>query len=167
GVADIAAAVSGAAVFVGSSLHGAITALAYGRPFVVCNLAGESKLDGFADLTGLERRLVRHPGALGTAIEAALTVAPPAALLPGLRRRVDDHFDRIAVLAETSAARRRAGEKPRPWPLERLDREAVASYTLARSRLAGVSGPGTGRETGLGTTKCTRTENRMSQPSAG
>ena len=103
GVEDLAAAVAGAGVFVGSSLHGAITALVYGRPFVLMNLAAESKLDGFADLTGLEACVAHDVAALPAVLDHAVAGPAGGALLPGLQRRIDDHFDRIADLA----ARRR------------------------------------------------------------
>ncbi len=112
GVEDMAAAIAGGAAFVGSSLHGAITALVYGRPFVLLNLAGESKLDGFADLTGLSDRIVHDLDSLAPALEAALSRPAPAGLLPDLQRRIDAHFDRIAEIAAASVASRSA---PRRW----------------------------------------------------
>jgi hypothetical protein len=107
GIDDLAAAIAGGWVFVGSSLHGAITALVYGRPFVLLNLAGESKLDGFGDLTGLEDRVVHDVDALGPALERAVTTPAPPGLLPDLQRRIDDHFDRIAEIALAAASSRR------------------------------------------------------------
>jgi hypothetical protein len=106
GVEDMAAAIAGGTAFVGSSLHGAITALVYGRPFVLLNLADESKLDGFADLTGLEDRVVHDLESLAPALEAALSRPAPGGLLPDLQRRIDAHFDRIAEIAVSAAAAR-------------------------------------------------------------
>ena len=106
GIGDLAAAIAGGLVFVGSSLHGAITALVYGRPFVLLNLAGESKLDGFGDLTGLGDRVVHDVDALGPALERAVTTPPPPGLLTELQGRIDDHFDRIAEIALAAASRR-------------------------------------------------------------
>ncbi len=105
-VDDLAAAIAGGGAFLGSSLHGAITALVYGRPFVLLNLAGESKLDGFGDLTGLEDRVVHDIDVLGAALDRALAEPVPAGLLPDLQRRIDDHFDRIAAIAAGAASRR-------------------------------------------------------------
>jgi hypothetical protein len=102
-VDDLAAAIAGGGVFVGSSLHGAITALVHGRPFVLLNLAGESKLDGFGNLTGLCDRVVHELDALGAALDHALTRPVPAGLLPELQRRIDEHFDRIAAVASGAA----------------------------------------------------------------
>jgi hypothetical protein len=106
GIEDLAAAIAGGALFVGSSLHGAITALVHGRPFVLLNLAGESKLDGFGDLTGLEDRVVHDIDALGSALDRAVTTPAPPGLLADLQRRIDAHFDRIAELALAAASAR-------------------------------------------------------------
>jgi polysaccharide pyruvyl transferase WcaK-like protein len=95
---DMAAAVFGADVFVGSSLHGAITALAYGRPFVLLNLYGEAKLDGFADLTGLGGRVVHRADEITAALDAAVNDPAPDGLLESLQQRIDRHFDRLVEL---------------------------------------------------------------------
>ncbi|MDQ3945887.1 MAG: polysaccharide pyruvyl transferase family protein [Actinomycetota bacterium] len=106
GIDDLAAAIAGGFVFVGSSLHGAITALVYGRPFVLLNLAGESKLDGFGDLTGLGDLVVHDVDALAPALERAVTTPAPPGLLPDLQRRIDHHFDRIAEIALAAGSSR-------------------------------------------------------------
>jgi hypothetical protein len=98
-VEDLAAVIAGGGVFVGSSLHGAITALAYGRPFVLLNLYGEAKLDGFRDLTGLAGRVVHRADEIPAALDEALADPAPAGLLDSLQRRLDGHFDRLAELA--------------------------------------------------------------------
>jgi polysaccharide pyruvyl transferase WcaK-like protein len=103
-VEDIAAAIAGAGVFVGSSLHGAITALAYGRPFVLLNLYGEAKLDGFGDITGLGARVVHRAEEIPAAIEAAMADPAPASVLDSLQLRLDRHFDRLVELASAKVA---------------------------------------------------------------
>ncbi|MGH9035981.1 MAG: polysaccharide pyruvyl transferase family protein [Acidimicrobiia bacterium] len=122
GIDDLAAAIAGGVVFVGSSLHGAITALVYGRPFVLLNLAGEPKLDGFGDLTGLGDRVIHDIDALAPALDRALAEPVPADLLPGLQRRIDEHFDRIAAIAAGAASSRRRIVRrfPRRHRLRRL-----------------------------------------------
>ncbi|MGH9023415.1 MAG: polysaccharide pyruvyl transferase family protein [Acidimicrobiia bacterium] len=115
-VEDIAAAIAGAWAFVGSSLHGAITALVYGRPFVLLNLAGEAKLDGFADLTGLQGRVLQHLDHLdhlAPRLDEAVAHPVVDGLLERLQERVDTHFDRLAEVA-TVAARRRVSIQTRP-----------------------------------------------------
>jgi polysaccharide pyruvyl transferase WcaK-like protein len=103
-VEDLAAAIAGAGVFVGSSLHGAITALAYGRPFVLLNLYGEAKLDGFGDLTGLATSVVHRAEEIPAALEAAVADPVPASVLDSLQRRLDRHFDRLVELASARVA---------------------------------------------------------------
>lgn len=134
GVEDLAAAIGGGFAFAGSSLHGAITAMVYGRPFVLLNLAGESKLEGFGDLTGLGDRIARIPTDIAEALDRALaTAGDGAGLLAVLQRRIDAHFDRVADLAAraaagTAGAARRSGD-----PAEmsrRLDRDAIAALLL-------------------------------------
>ncbi|HLJ08550.1 MAG TPA: polysaccharide pyruvyl transferase family protein [Acidimicrobiia bacterium] len=111
-VEDIAAAVAGGELFLGSSLHGAITALVYGRPFVLLHLFGDAKLDGFGDLTGLERLVVHHPGDIPKGMRSAAEPVP-VGLMPSLQARIDVHFDRLADLAaERAAARADGGLSP-------------------------------------------------------
>ena len=105
-VEDLAAVIAGGGVFVGSSLHGAITALAYGRPFVLLNLYGEAKLDGFGDLTGLSGRVVHRADDIPGAIDRAVAEPAPAGLLDALRQRLDRHFDRLAEMAAPGRAER-------------------------------------------------------------
>ncbi|HEX7165818.1 MAG TPA: polysaccharide pyruvyl transferase family protein [Acidimicrobiales bacterium] len=103
-VEQLAAALSGAAAFVGSSLHGAITAHAYGRPFVLVNAAGEAKLDGFAAVVGARARVVDDPALVPGALDRALTFAEQQ-LRPvhTLATEIDAHFDRMAELAAAAA----------------------------------------------------------------
>jgi polysaccharide pyruvyl transferase WcaK-like protein len=127
-VEDLAAAIAGAEVFLGSSLHGAITALAYGRPFVLLNLMGEAKLDGFGDLTGLDRCVVHAAGEIVAALDRALAAPVSPELLGTLQVRIDRHFDRLAELASERAAAR-----PEVTPDPTLDADAVADH-LGRLR---------------------------------
>ncbi|HYH50471.1 MAG TPA: polysaccharide pyruvyl transferase family protein, partial [Acidimicrobiia bacterium] len=105
-VEDLAAAITAGDLFVGSSLHGAITALVHGRPFVLLKLFDEAKLDGFGDVTGLGRRVVDAARDIPEALDAAMAGggADPA-LLAGLQARIDAHFDRLADMARRQAAR--------------------------------------------------------------
>jgi hypothetical protein len=106
-VEDLAAAIAAGDLFLGSSLHGAITALVYGRPFVLLKLFDEAKLDGFGDLTGLGRYVLHSAGQIPAAIDAALAGgAVDRALLASLQGRIDAHFDRLAGMAGRQAAAR-------------------------------------------------------------
>jgi polysaccharide pyruvyl transferase WcaK-like protein len=104
-VEDLAAAIAGGDLFLGSSLHGAITALVYGRPFVLLNLFDDAKLDGFGDLTGLGRYVVHMGAGIPAAVDAAVTSnAVGPALLATLQGRIDTHFDRLAEMAHRQAS---------------------------------------------------------------
>jgi hypothetical protein len=136
-VEDLAAALAGAGLFLGSSLHGAITAVVYGRPFVLLNLFGDNKLDGFGDLTGLDRFVVQAESEIGKALDAAAGADPwPPARLRSLQARIDVHFDRLAELAAERAAARPA---VRPDPS--LDAYAVSDHLARLRREAAASAP--------------------------
>lgn len=105
-VEDLAAAIAGGDLFVGSSLHGTITALVFGRPFVLLKLFDDAKLDGFGDVTGLGRYVVHSAGEIPAALDAAMAnnaVSP--ALLASLQGRIDAHFDRLAGMARQASTR--------------------------------------------------------------
>lgn len=104
-VEDLAAAIAGGDLFLGSSLHGAITALVYGRPFVLLKLFDEPKLDGFGDVTGLSRFVLHSSDAIPAALDAAMAgnAATPA-LLASLQGRIDAHFDRLAGMARQATS---------------------------------------------------------------
>jgi polysaccharide pyruvyl transferase WcaK-like protein len=110
-VEDLAAVIAAGDLFAGSSLHGAITALVYGRPFVLLKLFDEPKLAGFGDVTGLGRFVIESAGAIAPAIDAAVagTAATPA-LLAALQARIDAHFDRLAGIVRRQSAQR--GSEP-------------------------------------------------------
>ncbi|HEV7861374.1 MAG TPA: polysaccharide pyruvyl transferase family protein [Acidimicrobiia bacterium] len=127
-VEDLAAAIAGGDAFLGSSLHGAITALAYGRPFVLLNLIDDAKLDGFGDLTGLDRGVVHAAAEIPGALDGAMAGLAPPGLLGALQNRIDRHFDRLAELALERAAAR-----PDVVPDLSLDAYAVADH-LGRLR---------------------------------
>lgn len=113
---DVAAALANACAFAGDSLHGSLTALSYGVPFVVVNLAGDSKLDGFARLAGQEDVLIHTTAELPEALRHAFAPGRPAALRSVLDRLLPSIaacFDRLAGLAERSwIARTERGERP-------------------------------------------------------
>jgi hypothetical protein len=109
----VAAAVAGADCFVGVSLHGAITAFAYGRPFASLDPFGQAKLRGFAELIGWPQARSSDPAeAVRRAGRRAAGAEVAPATLPTLQARIDAHFDRVADLAAAHAGRRLA---PLAW----------------------------------------------------
>jgi polysaccharide pyruvyl transferase WcaK-like protein len=102
----VAAAVAGADCFLGVSLHGAITAFAYGRPFASLDPFGQSKLAGFAELIGWpQARTADIVEAVRRAARRAAGDDAGPASLPTLQARIDAHFDRVAELTEAHAGR--------------------------------------------------------------
>ncbi|HWN44767.1 MAG TPA: polysaccharide pyruvyl transferase family protein, partial [Thermoanaerobaculia bacterium] len=113
---DVAAALAHARAYAGLSLHGVITAVAFGVPAVILNLAGYSKLDGFARMAKQEDLLVTRADLLPDALRRAF--APQradavSAVRSRLAARVETHFDALAGLAERAwEARAKRGTRP-------------------------------------------------------
>lgn len=99
---EVAAAIAGATVYLGVSLHGAITAVTYRRPTVTYDPFHQAKLAGFVELAGIPDSRTSDP------VEAARLVAQAAAgeatttRIDPLQGQVDAHFDRVAELIERS-----------------------------------------------------------------
>jgi len=107
----VAAAIAGADCFLGVSLHGAITAHAYGRPHVTFDPFGHPKLEGFADLVGTRGWIAHDPESAAAAVARRLAAGP---VVPdrAVEARIDAHFDRVAELCE---ARRSVPLDPLTW----------------------------------------------------
>ena len=135
----VAAAIAGADCFLGVSLHGAITARAYGRPHVNFDPFSQAKLAGFLELVG-------DPGARATdaveavaAVQARLGTGGPdgdVSRMADLEARIDAHFDRVAELA-----RRQADARP-VEPVTWADSPATLHLTLRRPPRPVVPGGG-------------------------
>jgi hypothetical protein len=102
---DVAAALSAAGGFAGTSQAGCLTALAYGTPWVTLAVGGPSPAG---------RLVVRQAGELGDAIASAVKAAPD----DGIRRRiesdVDAWLDGIATAAGDAARSRHPHGPPDP-----------------------------------------------------
>jgi len=107
GVADLVAVLAHADAVVGSSLHAAVTALAYRRPFVVLNLGRESKLDGFGRQTGFDKHVVDDVADLAGVLDAVRTQPPAEDRVAALQAAVDAHFDDLAERIRSSHRRNR------------------------------------------------------------
>lgn len=110
GAADVAATIAGAEGFVGVSLHGTVTAFAYGRPAVILGWGGESKLRGLAETIEAPETWVEEPDEIPVAFEKAAG-RDPGAIMERLVDRVDRHFDRIAEVARGLPARTGEGHE--------------------------------------------------------
>jgi polysaccharide pyruvyl transferase WcaK-like protein len=134
-LADVAAVLASAGLFVGSSLHGAITSLVHGRPFVVVNLGDESKLRGFVRSCGLQHRMVEDVADIEPVATAALGEPPLRELVTHLQSAVDAHFDAVASTIVEAMERRPPTERvPAPADLERS--ALLAHVDTLRSELA-------------------------------
>jgi hypothetical protein len=130
----VAAAIAGADCFVGVSLHGAITARAYGRPHVTFDPFEQAKLSGFADLLSGFADLVDAQGSRVTDAAAAAGIVRTrlregAAATPGteaIDARIDAHFDRVAELV------RRRFESTATEPMTWADTPTPLHLTLRR-----------------------------------
>lgn len=115
GLASIVAAIAGSVGFVGSSLHGAITAFSFGRPLVLLSGADAGKLRGFTETIGRDEIAVVTPAGIGEAYERARRSPSGGVSLPELQARLDLHFDRLVDVILRSSDRRRP---PSPRMLE-------------------------------------------------
>jgi hypothetical protein len=103
---EIAAAIAGSALYIGASLHGYVTAAAYGMPGILVAQPSYRKFQGFLDHTGRHEDLAKDwPEAFGKARTATATPLPdsvPAAL--------DRHWECMAE-ALASPQRKRAARQ--------------------------------------------------------
>ncbi|MCU1463363.1 MAG: hypothetical protein JWO37_3438 [Acidimicrobiales bacterium] len=113
GIEDVAAAIAAAEMFVGISFHGNVTAAAYDRPHVILNLNCQSKLAGLADAVERPACLVDDVADLTDAMRRTMDRPPRSDVMPRLQAGIDKHFDRVAAIADASAAARRDLHRPR------------------------------------------------------
>jgi polysaccharide pyruvyl transferase WcaK-like protein len=99
---EVAATIAGADCYLGVSLHGAITAVAYGRPTVTYDPFGQAKLAGFVDLAGVPESRTDDPVEAARLAARYATGGAPATRRDDLQRTLDGWFDRIAELVERS-----------------------------------------------------------------
>jgi hypothetical protein len=113
GLADVVTAVAHADLFIGSSLHGNVTAFVHDTPHVVLDLTGQSKLRSLTETLEATQNAITDVDDLFAAASNALAAPRPPALLAALQQRVDDHFTRLAdeiVLGVEGRRDRRADE---------------------------------------------------------
>lgn len=91
---EVAAVIAHAKAFIGTSLHGAITAFAYGVPFLTYSCANLSKLEGFLDLTASRERLCMSMEEIVKKI-SLLSEIPNRESYAKVTLSIDNHFDHI------------------------------------------------------------------------
>ena len=101
---EMIALISGAKVFVGTSLHGNLTAASYGVPFVGVDMYSSfvSKMDGIFSMIGCEEYLIPDETALAAALYARLDDhskdAEIAEKVRHCQSELDLHFERMAEI---------------------------------------------------------------------
>lgn len=99
---EILSVIAGARAFVGTSLHGNLTAASYGVPFVGIDMYPSfvSKMDGIFEMIGCEEYLVPSEKAVEAALDARLADEEKGALvltrIASLQVTLDEHFARLA-----------------------------------------------------------------------
>ena len=106
-VEDVVAAIAHSRGFIGSSLHGSITAFVFDVPFSIINLSGYTKLAAFAEMAGAEAVLVSSPTDLSPSLARILAGEKARSDIRPLVGRIDAHFDHLTDLAMTAARVRR------------------------------------------------------------
>jgi hypothetical protein len=115
GLREIAGLLAHGVGYAGSSLHGMITALSYGRPAMVVARRRMVKFAGFLDHVGMSGRLVETwRDAAATAESLLRPLDPPAmAAIARAQSRIAVHWERLRALLSgagtTSAAQARTG----------------------------------------------------------
>jgi Polysaccharide pyruvyl transferase len=109
---SIAATIAGADCFLGVSLHGAITARAYGRPHVTLDPFRQAKLSGLVDLLASHGSRAVDPVEAVQLVRTQLSTGAETTHPNDVAARIDTHFDRIAELA---ARRIDATTEPLTW----------------------------------------------------
>lgn len=90
---EIAAAIGESRLYIGASLHGYVTAAAYGVPGVLVALPSYRKFQGFLDHTGRDQDLARDwPGAFA----AARSLGAPSPMPEKVHAALDRHWRRMA-----------------------------------------------------------------------
>jgi hypothetical protein len=116
GLREVAGLIAHAEAYAGSSLHGLITALSYGRPGLVVARGPLAKFAGFLAHVGMQERFLAGWPA---AVQAAPALLRPldGAALSGIARaqdRIAAHWHRLRALLTDPPASRRAVPTPVP-----------------------------------------------------
>lgn len=102
----IAAVISHADIFAGTSLHGNITAYCYGVPHIFLDFFKFSKIQGTAGIMGCDEWVASTPESMLTLLNKLKNRChhPAPSNLPAIIKSIDQHFDFIAqaILAQTA-----------------------------------------------------------------
>ena len=104
-VDDRVAVIANAAAIAVCSPSTAAVGLSYERPVAYMKFAGDASLNHLAGLTGTLDAVVSRPDELANLLGGE-HFNPPAGVVTKLQSKLDAHFDRMAGIADTSAAAR-------------------------------------------------------------
>ena len=91
---EILALIANAALYVGTSLHGAIVSNSYGVPNVVVNSSHFNKIEGFIKMLGREETRVFKPKDIYNAFRVALNMDSSIIVAEKIEE-VEEHFDKL------------------------------------------------------------------------
>jgi polysaccharide pyruvyl transferase WcaK-like protein len=105
---EVAAVIGRSRAYLGNSLHGYITAAAYGVPGAIVARPGFRKFAGFAEQIGRDCDVVRDWDSGLDRLATTLSSGSTPRIEPALRQRLDWHWQRIAdAIARPGAGRMR------------------------------------------------------------
>jgi Polysaccharide pyruvyl transferase len=136
---EVGAVIGACDYFVGSSLHGNLTALSFGLPHIVVNNPlRAAKLEGFVQLAGLEDFRITDWEALEETFDrlAATPRERWSTAADRLKARASEHFDRLAELISRAAEGRAGLAKDRPAkPHKDIPFEVYSTIAVLHERL--------------------------------
>ena len=91
---EILALIANAALYVGTSLHGAIVSNSYGVPNVVVNSSHFNKIEGFIKMLGREETRVFKPKDIYNAFRVALNMDSSIIVAEKIEE-IEEHFDKL------------------------------------------------------------------------
>lgn len=99
---QILALIANAALYIGTSLHGSITATSYGTPNIVYNLNHYNKTDGFVKLVGKESTRIYEAKELWNAyLNSSANVE-----ITGVISEIETHFDKVTDIIQNGCEKK-------------------------------------------------------------
>ncbi|MBQ6147582.1 polysaccharide pyruvyl transferase family protein, partial [Candidatus Saccharibacteria bacterium] len=107
---DMLALFSHSAGFIGTSLHGLITSNVYHVPILGIDTQNRNKISGYAELCGIENRLVRNISEVKNVFEVVFFEKINYTKLETERAKIAKHFDKIANLIKDQVTEKDTGQ---------------------------------------------------------
>lgn len=107
---DMLALFSHSAGFIGTSLHGLVTSNVYHVPILGIDTQSRNKISGYAELCGIENRLVHNISEVKEVFEAVFFEKMNYARFETERIKIIKHFDKIADLIKDQVIEKDTGQ---------------------------------------------------------